>query len=110
MISGSFTGAIMAIVRCSCGWRTSVSDALAGKNIRCGGCGQPVLVVASARPAGAKPKEPLSARFYISKGKIYGSIFVAIALTVILTFCFGPVRVWHQWEAMEPHAEDDVKN
>jgi DNA-directed RNA polymerase subunit RPC12/RpoP len=52
----------MAIsVQCACGKRTAVSDALAGKAIRCPACGDAVVVMAAAPApgrAGAKGQQP----------------------------------------------------
>ena len=113
---------------CTCGKRISVSDALAGKTIRCSSCGQGVFVNAAApAPVAGKPsKKPTTIKgasgknvqvyqqrhssFYISRGKIvFLSVLGGIALLVIISL-IGPIRVYNQWQARESQANGDVSN
>ena len=104
----------MAItVRCTCGKMMSVSDALAGKSVKCPKCGNPVSVIGafggtkSRAATGAKSQAPA---IYISKGKIvFLGVLAGIALFIFIAMV-GPLRVYNQWNAMEPHVNDDVSD
>jgi hypothetical protein len=101
------------MVQCSCGKRMGVSDALAGKTIKCPACGDQLEVGLPARPpAGSKQAKKPSANpaIYISKGKIVAGVSLLIGLILGLIFYFGPVRVWNQWEVVGPKAEGDVSD
>lgn len=104
----------MAInVQCSCGKRMGVSDALAGRTIKCPACGDPLEVgSAPAAPVGKTraKKSSDSPAIYVSKGKIIALVSLAIALILGLMFYYGPVRVWNQWEGLGDKAGDDVSN
>jgi len=98
-------------VQCSCGKRMGLSDALAGKTIKCPQCGDAIVVAAAAAPAaGKKPavKQSGSPAVYISTGKIVAAASLLIAVILGIMFYMGPVRVWHQWEDVGPKAESDV--
>lgn len=100
-------------VQCSCGKRMGLSDALAGKTIKCPACGDPIHVTAAPPlPAGRKPakKQNAAPAIYISKGKIIAASSLAIGLILGLMFYFGPVRVWNQWENIGGKAGDDVSS
>jgi hypothetical protein len=119
----------MAItVQCTCGKRMGVSDALAGKTIRCSACGQGVFVAPGAAPAAPTGKKPGNTAYknasgktvtkyaassptvYISKGKIIGlSVIGGIVLLIFLAIV-GPVHTYQKWEAMEPQANADVSD
>jgi len=114
-------------VKCGCGKRMVVSDALAGKSVRCSACGEMIFCQADknappsakgARPSskGAKPGSPAAAKsqndasMYVSPGMIIAGVVVAILLLVGLIFYFGPVRVGHQWDAIDMQARNTVMN
>ena len=107
----------MAItVQCGCGKRTAVSDALAGKSIRCPACGEGVFVAASA-PGSAGGKSGAGARgkqagpgFELSGGQKVALWVIGGLLLIGGVFYVGPVRVWQQWGAMEPKASEDVRD
>jgi hypothetical protein len=103
----------MAItVRCNCGKMMSVSDALAGKSVRCPKCGNPVAVIGIG---GTKSRVSTFAQsqapaIYISKGKIvFLSVLAGIALFIFISLV-GPIRVYKDWNAREPHVNDDVSD
>jgi hypothetical protein len=101
----------MAInVQCACGKRTAVGDALAGRSIRCPGCGDEIFVVASAPAAGkgGGPKQRAGPAIELSRGQIIGLWVIGILVVVGGAFYLGPVRVWQQWSAMQPKASRDV--
>jgi len=108
------TGFNMPIsVQCSCGKRMSVSDALAGRTIKCPACGDPLPVGASAAPAAgrvAAKKPAASPAIYVSQGKIIGVICLAICVILGCMLYFGPYRVWNQWEEIGPKASGDVSD
>jgi hypothetical protein len=89
-----------------------LSDALAGKTIKCPACGDPLQVTAAPKSAARTPvkKPSASPAIYISKGKIIAAVSLVIGLTLGLMFYFGPVRVWNQWENIGGKAGDDVSN
>lgn len=101
----------MAInVRCACGRRTAVGDALAGRTIRCPACGDEIFVVASA-PApgkGGAAKQKAGPAIELSRGQVISLWAIGILLVVGGAFYLGPVRVWQQWGAMQPKASQDV--
>jgi hypothetical protein len=91
--------------------KVGVSDALAGKTIKCRDCGDDVFVRAASTVA-VQAHEAANAvpKFYISGGKI-----AAIATGVVFLICglvvyFGPLHVWYKWEEIGPKAGDDVKD
>ncbi|MGD0768119.1 MAG: hypothetical protein ABSB42_07990 [Tepidisphaeraceae bacterium] len=97
-------------VQCSCGKRMGLSDALAGKMIKCPACGDAIHVPAAAGPAaGKKPAaKPGGPAVYVSKGKIVALVSLVIVFILGIMFYRGPVRVWHQWEDVGPKAQADV--
>jgi hypothetical protein len=100
-------------VQCSCGKRMGLSDALAGKTIKCPACGDPLTVTGMAAPASArKPakKESASPAIYISKGKIILLATLACLGIICLVTYLGPVRARSQWEDIGGKADDDVTN
>ena len=105
----------MAIsVQCSCGKRAAVSDALAGKAMRCPACGSTVVVPGPGK-AGAKGGAPARGKqagpaIELSGGQKALIWVVGILLVLGGGFYFGPVRVWQNWNAMEPKASDDVRD
>lgn len=119
----------MAItVQCTCGKRVGVSDALAGKTIRCTGCGQGIFVAPSTAPAAPAGKKPATTTYknasgktvtkyasnapavYISRGKIVGlSVIAGLAILVGLVI-IGPIHTYQKWESLEPQANLDVSD
>lgn len=101
----------MAItVQCACGKRTVVSDALAGKPMRCPGCGNQVMAAASV-PGGAKAggkTRQAGPAFELSGGQKIAILVVGTLILIGCIFYFGPMRVSSQWSAMEPKATQDV--
>jgi len=96
-----------------------VSDALAGKSVRCSACGEMIFCQADKSPGpaakGAKPGAPAPKKqgepsMYISPTMIITGIVVAILLLIGLIFYFGPVRVGHQWDAIDMKARNTVMN
>lgn len=102
-------------VQCTCGKRTMVSDALAGRMIRCPGCGNEVLVGAAApgkgkgKAAGGNARQA-SPAVSISRGQVILVCVIAALLVIGGVFYFGPMRVSSQWAAMEPKATQDVQD
>lgn len=90
-------------VQCACGKRTGVSDALAGKTVRCPKCGDPVFVAASPQAGKAAGKDATPG-FYMSQGQIIGLCVVAGLVIIGLLTYLGPVRVSRQWDAKEEQA------
>ena len=93
--------------QCSCGKRVSVSDALAGKTIRCPACGDPIEVVQAAPAAGpsaARRKPAASPVVYVSLGKIIAIVSFATVAVCGILFFIGPVQVYKQWENIGPTA------
>ena len=82
-------------VQCSCGKRMGLSDALAGKTIKCPACGDAIHVPAVA-PSGAgkeaRRANPASPAIYISTGKIVALASIAVAAILGIMFYIGPVR------------------
>jgi hypothetical protein len=90
-----------------------LSDALAGKTIKCPACGDAIVVPAMAAPAaGKKPaaKQNENPAVYVSKGKIVAMASIAVVFILGIMFYRGPVQVWHQWENIGPKAESDVSD
>jgi len=103
----------MAIsVLCSCGKRLGLSDALAGRTIKCPACGEPLLVTGSTQSAAKAPtkKQSASPAIYISTGKIVALVSVAMVVGLGMMFYFGPMRVWNQWENIGGQARSDVSD
>ena len=103
----------MAItVQCACGKRTMVSDALAGKQMRCPGCGNGVAVVASG-PAGGKgggKTRQAGPAFELSGGQKIAIGVVGALILIGCVFFFGPMRVSSQWSALQTKASQDVQD
>jgi hypothetical protein len=103
----------MAItVQCTCGKRTGVSDALAGKLMRCPACGKEIAVAASA-PAGARTgvkARQAGPAFTLSRGQIVAMFAIGALLLIGGLFYFGPMRVSSQWSALQPKATQDVQD
>jgi hypothetical protein len=102
----------MINVQCSCGNRTQVSDALAGRTIRCRACGQPVAVKALKPGAGKAPvkQQGRAGTVVISQGQVTALVVLAVLGTIGATFYFGPVRTWQRWNQMEPTASNQVQD
>jgi len=105
---------MMVNVKCSCGKRTGVSDAMVGRTIRCPQCGDPVLVVAPTQTAAknsaktkTKPKTEIPA-IHLSGGTILLLVVLISGIGMTLFFKLGPARVWQQWEAMAPTATGQI--
>jgi hypothetical protein len=113
---------------CTCGNRMGVSDALAGKTIRCTACGQGVFVNAAA-PAPAAGKKPAksttikgasgknvqvyqqrASTIAISGGQIRGLAIVGGIVLLIAACILGPVRVYEKWQSMETKVNSDVSD
>jgi DNA-directed RNA polymerase subunit RPC12/RpoP len=103
----------MAIAQCSCGKRTTVSDVMANRSIRCGACGSQVFVKAPAAPTGeaaVKKRKNEVPLVYMSREKVILLVSAAAIFLAGLIFMLGPVRVWRNWQAMEPKANGDVSD
>lgn len=89
-----------------------VSDALAGKTVRCSACGEGLLVTAAAQPAAKAGGRSQSASpaFYMSRGKTVALALLAGLVILGIAFYFGPVRVWHDWAEMEPKASGTIRH
>lgn len=103
----------MAIkVQCACGKRTVVSDALAGRMMRCPGCGNEVLAAASVpgggRGGGKNPKA--GPAFELSGGQKIAIGAVGALIAIGCAFYFGPMRVSNQWSDLQPKATQDVQD
>jgi hypothetical protein len=93
-----------------------VSDVLAGKMMRCPGCGNEIPVSPSAPgkgkgkgKAGGNPRQGGPA-FEISGGQ---KILIGVIVTLLVlggVFYFGPVRVWNQWSDLQPKASANVQD
>jgi hypothetical protein len=102
----------MAInVLCGCGKKTMVSDALAGKMMRCPGCGNEVPV-AAGRPGakGGAKNQKSGPAFQLSGGQMILIVVVGAVLLIGGGFYFGPMRVSSEWSAMQPKATQDVQD
>jgi hypothetical protein len=100
-------------MQCSCGKRMSVSDALAGKRVKCPACGDVLSVTAAPAPVAGRvavKKPAVSPAIYVSKGKIVGVITLLICAGIGCVLYFGPYRVWNQWEEIGPKAGGDVSD
>jgi hypothetical protein len=115
-------------VRCTCGKKTSVGDALAGAMIRCSACGEDVFVTAAPAQAAApaartraaatqipgRPKsKPLPAAtavptLSINPALIIGAIVLVVLIGVVLALYLGPWTVGTKWAAMSKQANGDV--
>lgn len=99
-------------VPCACGKRTMVSDALAGKMMRCPGCGNEIAVAprgAAGAKVGGKSAHAVPA-FELSGGQ---KLLIAVIGGLLLlgsVFYFGPMRVWNQWAALQPKATQNVQD
>jgi hypothetical protein len=111
-------------VACSgCGKKLTVRDELVGKRIKCPACGTTFEASPGAATPGGmsvhgaprqraatKEKEGIGAKLHVSKSII---VLVALAIiipTIIAIYTYGPYKVRTQWEAMEPTAQDSVKD
>ena len=109
---------MLVTVNCTCGKRIGVSDALAGRTVRCPKCGDEVLVKAAAAPAGkgagkgagpaAKQTGASAPAVAVSPTLITAGVVAALVLAVALPLYFGPWRVGNDWAAMAPKAGTDV--
>jgi DNA-directed RNA polymerase subunit RPC12/RpoP len=100
----------MAAGQCSCGKRTSVSDALVGNYINCPRCGASVLVAGAPKPdSKASAKKELPA-IHISPGMMRLIQVLIIGGVITTVIRLGPVRVHNQWDAMGPKAEGEVED
>lgn len=103
----------MAItVRCGCGKKTIVADALAGRMMRCPGCGNEVPVVAGGPGAARAEAQARQAgpAFELSRGQIVLICVVGGLLLIGGLFYFGPVRVWGQWAELQPKATENIED
>src|SRR5947207_12648817 len=121
-----------------CGKTLKVKDEWAGKKVKCPGCGNVFPAIAGGGGGGgggggagatrglagsAVAANPVVARKLASKtvqtkgkdakvsvswGLIAIIVFVVAIIGGILAFRLGPVRVWHQWEAIGGKASDDI--
>jgi hypothetical protein len=99
-------------VRCDCGMRTGVSDALVGKSIRCPQCGENILVTAPAvSPSKKKPakiRKPELPAVHVSSGTILLLVVFVCGIAATLFFKLGPSRVWREWDQLQPKATDQI--
>jgi hypothetical protein len=99
-------------VTCDCGKRMMVSDALAGKTVRCSGCGESIYVAPAPETAGAagSKKQEEAGGFYVSPAVYIGISSVVAVLILGLVFYFGPMRVGRQWDDIDMKARSTVTN
>jgi hypothetical protein len=98
-------------IQCACGKRMGVSDAMAGKTVRCSGCGENVYVAASpasAKSAAARGKASEAPGLYISPGLIVGVSTLALVVIGAIAAYTGPYRVFQQWRDMAPQANGEI--
>ena len=95
-------------IKCECGKRMAVSDALAGKSVRCPQCGATIFVAPAAPGTAVKKQEAPSV--YISPAMIVGGVTLAVLLIGGLLIYFGPMRVSRQWDDMDMKARATVMN
>lgn len=89
-----------------------VSAALAGKQMRCPGCGIE-MAVAAGGPAGGKAGGKVrqaGPAFEISGGQKMAIGVIGSLVVIGCVFFFGPMRVSSQWSAMQPKATQDVQD
>jgi len=102
----------MIQIRCTCGNSSGVSDALAGKTIRCSRCGE-LIKVGAPKPSGptqAMKRRKETPAISISPGQIRAMSVIGGVILLVAIFYFGPVRTWHQWNQLEPTASNQVKD
>ena len=109
---------MLITAQCACGKRIGVSDALAGRTVKCPKCGGSVLVApgggaaAAKGPAGkaapAPRKGPATPAVTVSPGLIIGGSLAAVVLAVALLLYFGPWKTGSDWAAMAPKAGEEV--
>lgn len=114
MVSLSFSKRweLSITVQCVCGKRTIVSDALAGKMMRCPGCGNEVATAAAGPgkgKAGGKARQAGPA-FELSRGQMMLLCAVGALLLLGGLFFFGPMHVWSQWSDLQPKASLNVQD
>jgi hypothetical protein len=106
----------MTVTCASCGKRLTVRDELAGKKLKCPGCGNTFdakpggsSVKSAARNPGAKPgSKSTGPRVAVSWGFIAGIGGLVAIVICILLFVFGPVAAWKSWEKLGSKPGDDV--
>lgn len=105
-------------IKCThCGKALRVPDDRLGKLAKCPVCGDTFTVLPANSVVGGGPVVPQKQKFAehsglsISPGLLITCGIVIAIIGVVSLIVFGPVRVWHEWEALQPHAEatvDDV--
>jgi hypothetical protein len=98
-------------ITCDCGKSMMVSDALAGKSVRCPGCGESIFVAPPAQAAPTTGKKTSGGSgFYMSSGMILGISAAVLVLVGGILFYVGPIRVGQQWETKQTDARYTVQN
>lgn len=99
------------IAKCECGNRMAVADVSAGKTLRCGKCGGPVVVPAASATPGTTARQKRAAEMpsvEISKSVIISVVVGVVLLVGVLALYFGPWTVGNKWSAMSSKANDQV--
>ncbi|HTW95488.1 MAG TPA: hypothetical protein VMD30_11870 [Tepidisphaeraceae bacterium] len=102
----------MIQVRCKCGFKATVADALAGKTLRCPKCNERIAVSTSTVAPNPKAKkfQSRSSSVSISRGQIMAVVIVAALVIAGAIFYFGPVSTWRQWNQLQPTASNQVQD
>ena len=98
-------------IKCShCGKGLKVPDDRVGKLAKCPGCGETFTVLPANSVVGGKPAKTSEQRFSehaavaIPTGLIIWIGVASAAVGLVGAVVFGPVRVWHEWVYLRPHA------
>jgi hypothetical protein len=88
-------------------------DAMAGRTVRCSGCGGELLVPAAttnspATAAKRKPTAPVTPAIEVSPAIICTAVIGVALLVVVLVIYFGPWAVSQQWADMSRQANAQV--
>jgi hypothetical protein len=104
-------------IKCThCGKGLKVPDDRLGKLAKCPACGETFTVMPANSALGGKPSKKPEEKFAEHRGVhvpvgLFVFIGVAIAIiAVVAGIIFGPLRIWRQWEATEPHAQSTVED
>ena len=107
------------MAKCACGKRIGVADVMAGRTIRCPGCGGNVVVAAAGGGAaaakgaatGRSPARGSAAAtpaVSISPAQVTAAVVGVVVVGLALALYFGPWRVSSEWAAMSPKAATEV--
>lgn len=102
-------------IKCShCGKGLRVPDDRLGKLAKCPACGETFTVLPANSAVGGKVSPTPQKKFSEHAGlAIPIGLFVwigvcAVVIAIVSAIIFGPLRIWREWEALEPHAESQV--